>query len=106
MPPEAAAKSAVMADTMLPAAPVTRKTVFLSSVSPGAIGSRLLSQTQRSSAGRLCSRFRLLPDRAGFPRSGVRRSLRLLLRFEVNRLDQSVQTLSLISLGEARNCSS
>ena len=35
MPPDAAARSAVIAETMLPAAPVMTKTLFLSSTMPG-----------------------------------------------------------------------
>ena len=48
MPPEAAARSAVMAETMLPAAPVIRKTVSLSSVMPGpAVRDGLLLEPDR-----------------------------------------------------------
>ena len=42
MPPEAAAKSAVMAETILPAAPVIKKTVSLLGHTSLAVGSGLL----------------------------------------------------------------
>ena len=58
MPPEAVAKSAVIADTILPAAPVTRKTVLLSKVKTGlAIGGELFLQTNRPAQPLLVANF-------------------------------------------------
>ena len=92
MPPEAAAKSAVMAETMLPAAPVIRKTVSLSSVRPG----------WPSVAGCSCkpdgpAQPVLVADlncagiAQGFLDQGFGDFRRLALCFEIDRFDEGVQ---------------
>ena len=102
MPPEAAARSAVIADTMLPAAPVTRKTLSLSSVMPGcAVGGRALLEADGPALAVLIADL----DRAGIAQGFVDQQLGDLRRrrpgFEVDGLHQRVRPLAFVGLGEA-----
>ena len=104
MPPEAAARSAVMAETMLPAAPVTRKTVFLSKRQAGlAVGGGLFLQPDRPALPVLVADL----DRAGIAQGFLDQDFgdfrRLAFRFEIDRFDQSVRPLPLVRFGEARD---
>ena len=60
-PPAACARSAVIADTMLPAAPVTTNVVSGVSARAGSARARLLDQGRSSSAGRRRGRSRRAP---------------------------------------------
>ena len=102
MPPEAAARSAVMAETMLPAAPVIRKTRVLVQRQAGlAVVGRLLLQPDRPAQSVLVADL----DRAGIAQRFLDEELGdfrwLAVGFEIDRFDQSFRPLALVGLGEA-----
>ena len=104
MPPDAAARSAVMADTMLPAAPVTRNTVSLvESHSGSAVCHRLFLKADRPTKVVLVAdldRSRIVEC---FCDQCVGNLRRVATRLEINRFDGCVRALALEGLGKSHD---
>ena len=100
-PAGAAARSAVMADTMLPAAPVTTNTLSAVSARSGVVARRALERGRRTSAARRRDRSRPRRGRAASRRAARRRSPRSSAGREVDCLHERVGALAGVGLGEA-----